>query len=304
MSDRKLKYEVPDDCEYAVVRDIMKYKLCLSKREISHAKAFDDGIIVNGDKVTVRKDVRRGDVLEITLHENIESASKIVPINEPLDIIYEDDDFICINKPAGLVIHPSHGHFLDSVCNRLAWHYNEKGEKHVMRAVGRLDRETSGLILFGKNRAAAGILTKEGMDGTRSKEYLALCKGSFDNKKGEICSNIEDIPGVRMKRRTTDESSGEPSRTFYEVLEEFDGYCLVRLRLGSGRTHQIRVHMSSIGHPILGDSLYGDEACEKFGICRTALHSSKITMIKPFSGEKCDFIAPLPDDMRELVQLL
>ena len=282
-----------------IVRSILQQQLQLSGREISHAKMYADGIMIAGQQVTVRHAVRPGDILEITLHENMEQASEIIPQEGALDILYEDEDLICLNKPADMVVHPSHGHLTDSLCNRLAWHYLQNGEEHVMRAVGRLDRETSGIILFGKNRLATAVLSRQGQEGNRLKEYLALCSGEMEQADGTIDLPIGDTPGVKMIRQVC--ADGNRAVTHFHVEKQFEGYALVRLRLETGRTHQIRVHMAAIGHPLLGDHLYGAFLQEWHGMNRTALHSAHAELIHPVSGRKLEFTAALPADMEALL---
>ncbi|MCH4191532.1 MAG: RluA family pseudouridine synthase [Butyrivibrio sp.] len=299
MAVRNLSYIVRPEDDGSMVRELLKEKLKLSRREISHAKMYEDGIMIDGSQVTVRHEVIPGEELQVNLHENIEQASEIIPQEGPLEVIYEDEDLICLNKPANMVVHPSHGHFTDSLCNRLAWHYQQNGEAHVMRAVGRLDRETSGIIIFGKNRLATAVLSMQGQKGQRLKEYLALCAGTMEREDGTIDLPISDTPGIRMIRRVSPD--GDRAVTHFHVERQFEGYALVRLRLETGRTHQIRVHMAAMGHPLLGDHLYGTDLDDWYGMERTALHSAHVEMVHPVSGRKMKFTAALPEDMQALI---
>ena len=299
MATRKLIYSVTEKDSGSIVREILKQRLQLSSREISHAKMYPDGIMIAGRQVTVRQEIREGDILEITLHENMERASEIIPQEGPLDVLYEDEDLICLNKPADMVVHPSHGHFTDSLCNRLAWHYLQNKEEHVMRAVGRLDRETSGIIIFGKNRLATAVLSKQGQEGNRLKEYLALCAGTMEQADGVIDLPIGDTPGVKMIRQVC--ADGNRAVTHFHVEKQLAGYALVRLRLETGRTHQIRVHMAAVGHPLLGDHLYGASLQDWYGMTRTALHSAHAELVHPVTGIKLEFAANLPGDMEALL---
>lgn len=299
MAVRVLNYRVMPQDDRKPVRELLQVQLKLSRREISHAKMYEDGIMVDGVRVTVRKEVVPGEMLQVTLHENIEQASEIIPQEGPLEILYEDEDLICLNKPAGMVVHPSHGHFTDSLCNRLAWHYQQSGEAHVMRAVGRLDRETSGIILFGKNRRATAVLSMQGQKGQRLKEYLALCAGTMEQQDGTIDLPISDTPGVRMIRRVSPD--GDRAVTHFHVEQQMEGYALVRLQLETGRTHQIRVHMAATGHPLLGDRLYGAELSDWYGMERTALHSAHVELTHPVNGRQMEFTAELPEDMKALI---
>lgn len=302
MSERVLNYKINCEDNNSIVRDIMKCKLHMSSREISHAKAFADGIMVNGEHATVRRVLAAGDFVRIVIHENLDSASEIIPCKGTLDIVYEDEDIICINKPPGMVVHPSHGHFTDSLSNILAYHFQNSGEEHVIRAIGRLDRETSGLILFGKNRTAAANISEQGRNLLRTKEYLALCSGIFDVSEGIVDLPIADDPDVRMVRIISPD--GAAALTHFHVLKQFNDYALVKLRLETGRTHQIRVHMKAIGHPLLGDQLYGEDEIsspENYIMTRCALHSSHMEFVHPFSGVRLSFTSKLPEDMRRFV---
>jgi len=298
-SIRKLNYKVEINNNPIEVREVMKDIMHLSRREISHAKAFDDGITCNGRHVNVRYMLQPGETLNIVLHENCETCAQIVPTEGSLNIIYEDEDIICINKEAGIVVHPSHGHYADSVSNRLAWYFKEKNENHVMRAVGRLDKDTSGVVIFAKNRPSAAGLSHQSIKGLRLKQYLALCEGILDKKEGFIEAPIGRSTTEKILRVVRDD--GDYAKTGYEVIKEFDGYSFIKLTLYTGRTHQIRVHMNHIGHPLLGDPLYGKMIIDNHGMSRTALHSYQTEIFHPMTGEKLLFTADIPDDMSKLI---
>lgn len=303
MSVRNLDYKITQEDEGKLVKEILKDRLHLSRREISHAKAFDDGILINGKHVNVIYKVTAGEDLHVSVHENTEASSQIVPMEGDLNIVYEDEDIIVVNKPAGIIVHPLKNHFTSTLSNHIAWHFKQNGETHVIRPVGRLDRETSGLIVFGKNRYSANSLNDQSLNGIKVKEYLALCSGIFENQKGTIDSPIGLAPGVKMVRSIRED--GDPSITHYEVLEQKiqngtnNGFALVRLRLETGRTHQIRIHMKSIGHALLGDGLYGSDLPDWFGMERVALHSSHMEILHPVTGKQLSFDAELPLDMKE-----
>lgn len=303
MSVRNLDYKITQEDEGKLVKEILKDRLHLSRREISHAKAFDDGILINGKHVNVIYKVTAGEDLHVSVHENTEASAQIVPMEGDLNIVYEDEDIIVVNKPAGIIVHPLKNHFTSTLSNHIAWHFQQNGETHVIRPVGRLDRETSGLIVFGKNRYSANSLNDQSLNGIKVKEYLALCSGIFENQKGTIDSPIGLAPGVKMVRSIRED--GDPSITHYEVLEQKihngtnNGFALVRLRLETGRTHQIRIHMKSIGHALLGDGLYGSDLPDWFGMERVALHSSHMEILHPVTGKQLSFDAELPLDMKE-----
>ena len=301
MSDRKLQYYAKKEDEGHLVKEYLKSRFHLSVKEISHAKGFDDGITVNGMHVNVKYKLKENDLLEVVLHENMDSASEIVPIEGNLDIVYEDEDIIVVNKPADLVVHPIHNYFDNSLSNIIAWHFKQNNEEHVLRPVGRLDRETSGLIAFAKNRLAAGQLNLQSENRTKVKEYLAICDGVFKEEESEGTINlpIGKVPEVRMLRRISED--GDYAVTHYKVVTQKQHYALVRLRLETGRTHQIRVHMKAIGHPLLGDGLYADNLSDWYGMKRVALHSSHMEITHPVTGKRLQFDAPIPEDMQKLL---
>lgn len=306
-SIREINHTVCDEDDGKTVSMVLKGTLGLSAREITRCKQFEDGVLLSRQKTcneeftkALMKDtVRKGDVLRVNIYEDIDNASEIVPSDLPIDIVYEDDDLILLNKPGDMVVHPSYAHFNDSLSNALFLYYERTGQKHVIRAIGRLDRETSGLIIFAKNRHSAAVLSKQNEGMSRRKEYLALASGVFENETGTIEAKIGLPEGIRMKREVMEE--GKEAVTHYRVERQFDGYALIRLKLDTGRTHQIRVHMSHIGHPLLGDGLYGDNVTDHHGMKRAALHAAHLEFIQPITGERLSFNAAIPDDMKRLL---
>ena len=287
------------------VRDIILYKWKLVSHDVARAKyETDHGITVNGETVFVDRRLEEGDTLRVVLTDR--APEKIVPTDEPIEIVYEDEDLICLNKPAGVVVHPSHGHFADSLANRLAFYFQEKNEPHEIRTVGRLDKDTSGLICFAKSRSAVARMDDQAEKGIRRKIYYALCEGIFDAQEGIIEVPIEREFSGKQKR--TVREGGDYALTGYTVLRQYPGYAFVKVKIRTGRTHQIRVHMAHIGHPLLGDPLYGkgDDPVPvrknaDVGLCRAALHAGEIVFLQPFSGEKICLRAALPEDMRSFL---
>lgn len=326
--ERKLQYIAENEDTGTTVKDILRQHFQLSARQISRAKFLDGGILVNGEEVTVRHVLQAGDILTVTLEDREAGSHQLIPQPGKLDIRYEDEDLVLVNKPAGLVVHPSPGHYADSLANILVWHYGQRDENIVVRPVGRLDRETSGLIYIAKNKAAVRSMELQRNTGEMERHYLALVHGSLAADEGIIEEPIGPDPDVWMRQRVVPD--GAYAKTAYRVRERFDGYSLVELRLFTGRTHQIRVHMAWLGHPLLGDSMYGQgnvpadaEQSEHtvyreitrcagakdnesvaggdFGMTRTALHSWKLLCTQPFTGERLEFVCELPEDMRRLV---
>lgn len=296
---REIDYTVTEADGRLTAGEIMRERLMLSSREVSRCKLFEDGVMCKGNPIRVISELEPGEVLTVRLYEDIENGSLIIPSDEPIDIVYEDEDLILLNKKGDMVVHPSYAHYKDSLSNALAGYYKKTGQEHVMRVIGRLDRETSGLIIFAKNRHSASILSRKSERMSRRKEYLALCSGIFDEKEGTVDAPIERIPGQRMIREVRDD--GKRAITYYKVEKEFQDFSLVRLKLDTGRTHQIRVHMSYIGHPLLGDNLYGKEIEDNKGLTRAALHACHLEFEQPITGEKLSFEAQLPEDMQNAI---
>ena len=303
---RELQYTVSEQDGEISVKRIMSERLRLSSREIIRCKQFEDGVLAGGphanelSKVRVKDLLHPGDILVVKVYEDIDNASKIIPFDAPIDIVYEDEDLILVNKPGDMVVHPSYAHFMDSLSNVLAGYYLKTGQNHVIRTIGRLDRETSGLIIFAKNRHSAAVLSDQKDHMSRRKEYLAICHGVFSEKEGTVDAPIGQEEGVRMIRKVME--SGKNAITHYRVEQQFKDYALVRLHLDTGRTHQIRVHMEYLRHPLLGDSLYGQDIPDMHGMKRAALHAAHLEFRQPVTGKELVYDADLPEDMKELLK--
>ena len=233
-----------------------------------------------------------GDLLTLDFDYE-EDNSNIVPTKMNLDIIFEDDWLIVVNKPAGIAIHPSILHYSDSLCNGIKFYFDSIGLKKKIRPVNRLDLNTSGLVVFAKCEYIQECLIFQMKNNLFKKEYLAFCEGLFENKVGTI-----DFPIARKDNSIIERcisENGQPSITHYEVLKDFDNYSLVKCSLETGRTHQIRVHMSAIGHPLLGDSLYGSISDL---IDRQALHCYNLQFVHPVNNNVLNFYGELPIDFK------
>lgn len=289
--EKKLRGRVSEE---GLLYDFLSGNLGLTKREISQAKFRTDGVCVNGRRARVTAMLQAGDVVEVKLEEAETQSGHLVPYAGKPDILYEDEDILLVNKPAGVVVHPSHGHYSDSLANMLVQYFMEKGEQVKIRSVGRLDKETSGIVVFAKNQAAAGRLARQRELGQFKKEYFALVHGVPEQRTGSIRTGIAGVPGSLMKMMVTE--TGKHAVTHYAVQETFGGFSAVRVLLETGRTHQIRVHMASIGHALLGDKIYGAECG---GMERAALHAYRAKLMQPFSGEEIRIKAEMPEDMRK-----
>ena len=260
--------------------------------------------MLNSVPVHVNVKVSEGDILE-ALIEFDEQNEDIIPEKMDLDIIYEDDCIIAVNKPPGMVVHPSASHFTGTVANGLMYYLLSKGKRTLIRPVSRLDRDTSGVIVFALNPYIQNALVYQMRKNTYRKEYLGIVHGTFPSSHGTIDLPIERLPGSIMLRRVSDD--GAPSVTHYEVIEQFDDCAFLKFRLVTGRTHQIRVHCQAAGHPLLGDTLYTLPEYENRHtglINRQALHSALVSFSHPISGSPVTLSAPLPDDMLHALEIL
>lgn len=269
-----------------------------SKNLIVHLRNTPMGITIKGELVYTTKKLSSGDVLTILLTEE-ESSANIVPSPLPLDIVYEDEDILIINKGAGVPIHPSQGNFSNTLANAAAWYFKEKGEPFVYRAINRLDRDTTGLLILARHALAACILSEQVANREIHREYLAIAKGMVA-ESGTIDAPIARVDGSTIER-CVDFERGERALTHFKRLSYHPGCdcSLVSLRLETGRTHQIRVHLNYIGHPLPGDFLY----CPDYSLIkRQALHSHRLSFLHPITKKELLFEAPLPDDMQFILK--
>lgn len=282
---RTLEYQAIEQDDGVRLELILKRRLGLSVRQIRQLKFLSDGITVNGQKQRIVYSVHSGDRIRVTFSEQNRNVQELPFLEKPLHILYEDEDLLVVDKKAGEVCHPAHGHYQDTLANQAAAYLAGCGsEKAPIRCIGRLDKDTSGTLLFAKNRLAAERLARQKEEGVFRKEYLALVNGIFpvSNHSGEICLPLAPLPGSLMKMQVS--GNGKRALTRYEVLCS-DRHCsLVLCRIETGRTHQIRVHMAAIGHPLVGDPLYGNDT--HVSSTRTALHAWRLYLKQPVTGEE------------------
>ena len=267
-----------------------------SYQNLARLKKMRESILLNGAWTYMRTAVKDGDILTVHIQEP-ESSPNIPPVKLPLDIVYEDEDIVVVNKPAGMPVHPSLNNYENSLANGLMYYYQEQGKPFIFRCTNRLDRDTSGLTVVAKHMVSSSILSSMGMRHEITREYLAIVRGALKPSEGTIDAPIGRT-GSSLIERKIDFENGERAVTHYRVVEEHNGHSLVSLILETGRTHQIRVHMKYIGHPLVGDYLYNPDMEY---IDRQALHSHRLSFTHPVTGEKMEFTAPLPTDMRKIL---
>lgn len=268
-----------------------------SSQNLASIKRMPESILVNGVHYYMRQPLAAGDRLTVRITET-RCSEKIPPVNLPLNIVYEDEDIIVINKPAGMPTHPSLNNYDNTLANALAWYYKEQNKAFIFRCCNRLDRDTSGLTVVAKHLVSAGILSA--MTGRREvhREYLAITRGHVIPESGTIKAPLGRKNGTIIER-TVDWESGEPAITHYRLITSDERHSLVALKLETGRTHQIRIHMKYLGYPLIGDYLYNpDMSC----IGRQALHSHRLSFLHPITGKTMDFKAPLPADMQTILR--
>jgi len=288
-----LEYIVKNN-EYKNINQILKQEFNISAR-LMNKLIVKKHILLNDNVTDTRYTVANGDIVTINLDFEEESEN-IIPTKIKLDIIFEDDAFLILNKPAGIAIHPSILHYEDSLSNGVKFYFKSIGLKRKIRPVNRLDLNTSGIVIFAKNEYIQECLIKQMQNNIFKKEYLAIVFGKIKIKAGTINAPIARKENSIIERCINE--NGKPSITHYEIIKESKELSLVKCILETGRTHQIRVHFSHMGHPLLGDTLYGF-ASEL--INRQALHSQKIEFIHPITNKKISLRADLPNDMKNIL---
>ena len=289
-----LIYNVKDEIS---INQVLSENLDISTR-LKNRLIKNKLVLLNGSFVDTRTIVYSGDVITVVLNYE-EDNSNIVPKEMDLDIIYEDSHLLAINKPAGIAVHPSILHYNDSLANGIRYYFDKIGLKKKIRAVNRIDLNTSGIVLFAKNEYIQECLIKQMASGIFKKSYLCVANGIFTNKNGVINAPIARKDNSIIERFIS--PHGQVAITHFKVLKEFTNYSLVECNLETGRTHQIRVHLSHIGHPLLGDDLYNSNSDKMNLINRQALHSYKMEFIHPMNKNKVVLEANLPHDLKKIL---
>ena len=278
---------------------VIKNTLPISYAHLKHLKFMERGILVNGEHATVRRVLCKGDILSLATEDTAEGeeCGRVIPNGKlSLFISYEDGDCVIPSKPSDMPTHPSHGHIDDTVANALAFMAKSRGEPFVFRPVNRLDRNTSGLLIIAKNRISAGILSKAMTGGKIHKVYIALLEGELPGSEGYIDTYMRrTAESIIVRENCKEGEGGDRALTKYRVLFTKNGYSAVAASPITGRTHQLRVHFSGLGAPILGDDMYGEESIH---IGRQALHSALLSFPRVSDGERTVALSPLPEDMK------
>lgn len=303
-----LKYVKTDEDKYFSLRQVVEqefkisYNLCVKLKKSNR-------IFVNCVNTYLDSQINVGDIITINIDFD-EYNANVVPTEMKLDILYEDDCLLILNKPAGIPVHPSILHFENSLSNGVKYYFDKTNLHRKIRPVNRLDRNTSGIVVFAKNEYVHSILSKQMQNKLFKKEYIAICEGIFEEKKGTINAPISRKENSIIERCVS--SSGDVAITHYKVLKEFKNplnnkstdneidkyFSEILVNLETGRTHQIRVHTAYIGHPIVGDSLYGNVSDL---IDRQALHGYKIEFLHPITKNKMSIMAPIPEDIKQML---
>ena len=285
-----MEFKITKSENGTTVNDFLRKSQNFSRRIVSRAK-FENAISVNGKSVFTSYILKENDVLCIDFSKK--QSPFVLPQSEiSLEILYEDEHLLAVNKPPNMPPHPSKGHPDGTLANAVAGYYQSKGISTAVRILGRLDKDTSGVVIICKNEYSGKLMNETKV----SKHYCALCHGEFEKNSGLIDLPIRREAEESVKRICSED--GKPSSTEYEVVAHKNGFSFLKLRLITGRTHQIRVHLSHLKHPIVGDLLYGGDGL----INRQALHAWRISFVHPVEKIPLAVTAPVPEDMRRFLK--
>ncbi|MGF9698110.1 RluA family pseudouridine synthase [Paenibacillus sp. MABNR03] len=308
-------YTIPEQEDGWLLKTVLQRRLQVSRKLLSRLKLTEQGVMLNGERVYISVKVSAGDVLEIRMEQ--EESDDILPESIPFTILYEDEHLLIVNKDAGVIVHPTHGHYTGTLANGVVHYWKSKGERFRFRPIHRLDQETSGVLAIAKNPYVHQHVSEQMIAGTVEKKYIAFVHGSPVPEQGSIDGAIDRDPEEPHRRIVTPD--GYAARTLYTTITRWAGgtASAVNLKLESGRTHQIRVHMTSVGCPLIGDRMYktlpADEIDEQTAalreerdlwINRQALHACELSFVHPLTQERMTFHAPLPADMAALEKRL
>lgn len=299
--ERIIHYRIPNSYEGHKISEFLRNQ-GISTKSIIRLKSDVENVLLNDEPGFINRILKKDDRLTLCVKE-LESSKKIPPVDLPLSIIYEDEDILIVNKPANMPIHPSMNNYENTLGNAVAYYYMKKGEPFLYRCINRLDRDTTGLTILAKHYLSCGILYDEMESREIKRTYYAIVENRtvFDAPYAHrlLQTGTIDLPLGRKPdsaiERMVDIKNGDKAITHYHVLATNDGLSLLELQLDTGRTHQIRVHMQAIGHPLIGDFLYNPKDTH---MKRQALHAGKLSFRHPITKETLSFTAPVPQDMQ------
>ncbi len=287
---KTIELTIPELYNCKTVKTVLKHYINISSAILTDLKKYPDGITVNGVRANVTQILRTGDVLTLNIYDI--PSPNIVPVDIGLNILFENEDILVVNKPRNMPTHPSQNHHDDTLANGVMYYYRHWD--FTFRVITRLDRDTSGAVLIAKNRLAASRLSEQMQKQKIYKEYVALCHGIPSEPMGIIDAPIARVEGSTIQRIVSPE--GKTAITRYEVISSKDNLSLIKLNPQTGRTHQLRVHLAHIGHSIYGDDMYGSPIEGN-----TRLHCRAISFVNPADGEAVTVEAPMPSDITELI---
>ncbi|SEM90979.1 RluA family pseudouridine synthase [Lihuaxuella thermophila] len=293
-------HQVTAEEDGKMLHQVLKNRFRFSRRMMSRLR-LNRLVTVNGETIYFTARVSQGDQILIRLPGD--ETDHIPPQEIDFTVVYEDEDLIVIDKPPGLVVHPTRGYPDGTLANGLMHYWAKRGEAHKVRPVTRLDKDTSGLMVVGKHAYAHAYLAEQMAEKRYQRAYLAVVHHQMERDRGTIDKAIAIDPEQKVYRSVTEEEGGYPAITHFEVVERYPRATLVRLMLETGRTHQIRIHLSSIGHPIIGDDMYGIKEEQPF-ISRQALHATYLRLFHPRLRVWKEWESPLPSDMQNLIAKL
>ena len=298
MTDLFFEYQVTENDQLDRVDRFLAERIESISRSTIKKLITEEKILVNQEKVKASYQLKNQDLIEIIDVDLAET--QIVPVKMDLDIVYEDDDIIVINKPSGLVVHPAPGHYQDTLVNGLLYHLKSLSDVNGELRPGivhRIDKDTSGLLMVAKNNFSHDILAKELQEKETKREYMAIVEGVINNKRGKINAPIGRDKKNRLKMAVT--ADGKQAVTNFEVIETFSDSTLIKCILETGRTHQIRVHMQYIGHPLINDFVYGNAKTNEYG---QYLHAQTLGFTHPRTKEWMEFESYLPQEFTDYIK--
>ncbi len=296
--ERKLSFTISKSDHSRTIHEYLKLQ-GFSSQNIVELKKMNHSVLVDDEWVHMNYRLQQNDHLLIHIQEN-ESNEKILPVNLPFPILYEDEDLVVINKPAGMPIHPSQNNYTNTLANAAAYYYEKlQNIPFTFRCINRLDRDTTGLTILAKNMYSANILAGQMQRREIKRLYLAILDGTLEKKYGSIQLPIGRKSGSTIERQI-DLLHGETAITHYYRLKTMGNYTLAAFQLETGRTHQIRVHMASMNAPLIGDTLYNSHP-SAHELPRQALHAYRISFLHPITKLPMKFTAPVPEDMMALL---